>query len=102
MTDTTNTKPPLPGYPGPRVMTWSSLERDAIYAYGDARAAHAVAQIKAREVTSDECNAVTELRELIRGLDKTNWSSWQATDKFDPALNSAREWLADYDLRKAP
>lgn len=52
--------------------------------------------------SSDETNAVAELRELIRGLDATCWSSWQSTYKFDPALLSAKEWLQDYDQRKQP
>lgn len=34
------------------------------------------------------------LEELVRGLDKTTWSSWQATAHFDKQLNTAREVLA--------
>jgi len=49
--------------------------------------------------SSDECNAVAELRELIRALEATTWSSWQSTSRFDPALENARKWLAEYDER---
>lgn len=38
--------------------------------------------------------AVHLLTELVKALDATNWSSWQSTAKFDPALNNARDWLA--------
>ena len=59
MTDTTNTMPPLPVHPyGQALWTWSASERRAIIAYGDARAAHAVAQIKARKVTDAEIDAL--------------------------------------------
>lgn len=53
-------------------------------------------------VSADECNAVAELRELVRALDSTHWSSWQSTYKFDQELRTARAFLADYDLRKQP
>lgn len=48
---------------------------------------------------SEECNAIAELRELVRALDRTHWSSWQTTAKFDRELESAREFLKGYDER---
>ena len=52
MTDTTNTEPPLPAHPYGQAVS-RSIKR-----YGDARAAHAVAQIKAREITDAEIDAL--------------------------------------------
>lgn len=34
------------------------------------------------------------LEELVRGLDKTNWSSWQTTAHFDKQLETAHAVLA--------
>jgi len=34
------------------------------------------------------------LSDLVAGLDKTNWSSWQTTAHFWPALEKARAALA--------
>ena len=34
------------------------------------------------------------LSDLVAGLDKTNWSSWQTTAYFWPALEKARAALA--------
>lgn len=46
MTDTTNTEPPLPEHPwGQQDLTWTTEERQSIEQYGNARAAHAVAQV---------------------------------------------------------
>lgn len=57
MTDTTNTLPPTPRHPIDG-QGWSGLEWASILKYGDARAAHAVAQIKAREVADAEIDAL--------------------------------------------
>ena len=43
MTDTTNALPPVPAHPW-KVLGWDEREIHAIQQYGDARAAHAVAQ----------------------------------------------------------
>lgn len=36
--------------------------------------------------------AILALEELVTALDNTNWSSWQTTTKFYPALERARNY----------
>ena len=65
MTDTTNTEPPLPGcchairIDGLLRRVWTD---DALREYGDARAAHAVAQIKARDALRKDAERYRFLR----------------------------------------
>lgn len=38
-------------------------------------------------------DAVALLTDLVNALNATNWSSWQSTAKFDPALRAANTYL---------
>lgn len=35
------------------------------------------------------------LSDLVKALDRTNWSSWQTTAPFDKELDRAREFVTD-------
>ena len=41
--------------------------------------------------------ALSLLKELVVALDKTYWSSWQSTARFDNQLNCARNFLAEQE-----
>ena len=41
--------------------------------------------------------ALSLLKELVVALDKTYWSSWQSTARFDPQLNHARNFIAEQE-----
>ena len=90
MTDTTNTMPPLPVHPyGQALWTWSASERRAIIAYGDARAAHAVAQIKAREVTDAEIDALCkDFERLTDAFARVKHNAEHAGDDLARTLRS--------------
>ena len=63
MTDTTNTEPKLPDYPV-KGRGWYMTELQAIQQYGDARAAHVVAQMQGEPVA-----VPSELRAIFDGLE---------------------------------
>ena len=41
--------------------------------------------------------ALSLLKELVVALDKTYWSSWQSTARFDHQLNRARNFIAEQE-----
>ena len=41
--------------------------------------------------------ALSLLKELVVALDKTYWSSWQSTARFDDHLNNARNFLVEQE-----
>lgn len=46
-----------------------------------------------REWLKQRDELLAALQSLVDALDKTNWSSWQTTARFDPSLNDARELI---------
>ena len=50
-----------------------------------------------QRASEDECNAVAELREMLRAFSPNAWGS---EIKRKATLAAASKWLADYDQRK--
>jgi uncharacterized caspase-like protein len=46
---------------------------------------------------TEERDLLNILRDLVEALDRTYWSSWQTTAKFDAPLSAAREAIKKAD-----
>lgn len=48
-------------------------------------------------------NSYSHLLALVDALDRTNWSSWQATAEFTNELEAARKYIEEHkDEQKTP
>lgn len=55
---------------------------------------------KAHDLVIHRDELLQKLRGLVEALDATNWSSWQTTARFDPALNDARAAISINDAER--